>query len=54
MVGVTARSYDGRMLEAFRSHQFVRLSVLPLRGVMDWREVQFEELPPAVQSRMRR
>lgn len=36
-----------------REDAYLRLSVLPLRGVMDWREVQFEELPSAVQARMR-
>ena len=32
----------------------LRLSVLPVRGVTEWREVQYEELPSAVQARMRR
>ena len=30
------------------------LYVLPVRGVTEWREVQYEELPSAVQARMRR
>lgn len=29
---------------------FVRLEVLPLRGVVSWAEAQYDQLPPAVQS----
>ncbi len=30
---------------------FIRLTVMPIRGVTEWSEVQYEELPEAVQSR---
>jgi len=29
---------------------FVRLTVMPVRGVLEWKEVQYEELPAAVQN----
>ena len=29
---------------------FIRLTVMPVRGVLDWSEVQYDELPPAVQA----
>lgn len=29
---------------------FIRLTVMPVRGVLDWREVQYDELPAAVQT----
>lgn len=29
---------------------FIRLTVMPIRGVLEWSEVQYEELPEAVQS----
>ena len=29
---------------------FVRLTVMPIRGVLEWEEVQYDELPVAVQS----
>lgn len=29
---------------------FIRLTVMPVRGVLEWSEVQYEELPAAVQS----
>ena len=29
---------------------FIRLTVMPIRGVLEWKEVQYEELPAAVQS----
>lgn len=35
-----------------REGAYLRLSVLPVRGVTEWREVQYEELPSAVQVRM--
>lgn len=37
-----------------REGAYLQLSVLPVRGVTEWREVQYEELPSAVQARMRR
>ena len=30
---------------------FIRLTGMPIRGVTEWSEVQYEELPEAVQSR---
>ena len=30
---------------------FIRLTVMPIRGVLEWKEVQYEELPAAVQSK---
>ena len=29
---------------------FIRLTVMPIRGVLEWKEVQYDELPVAVQS----
>ncbi len=29
---------------------FIRLTVMPVRGVLEWSEVQYNELPAAVQS----
>lgn len=29
---------------------FIRLTVMPVRGVLDWSEVQYDELPAAVQE----
>ncbi|MDE6365418.1 MAG: YxeA family protein [Lachnospiraceae bacterium] len=29
---------------------FIRLTVMPVRGVLEWSEVQYEELPAAVQD----
>ncbi len=29
---------------------FIRLTVMPVRGVIEWSEVQYDELPAAVQS----
>ena len=29
---------------------FIRLTVMPFRGVLEWKEVQYDELPAAVQS----
>lgn len=29
---------------------YIRLTVMPIRGVLEWKEVQYEELPVAVQS----
>ena len=37
-----------------REGAYLRLSVLPVRGVTEWREVQYEELPSVVQTRIRR
>lgn len=30
---------------------FIRLTVMPVRGVLEWSEVQYEELPAAVQGK---
>jgi len=29
---------------------FIRLTVMPIRGVLEWIEVQYDELPTAVQN----
>lgn len=29
---------------------FIRLTVMPVRGVLEWKEVQYDELPAAVQG----
>ena len=29
---------------------FIRLTVMPVRGVLDWSEVQYDEIPAAVQA----
>ena len=29
---------------------FIRLTVMPIRGVLEWKEVQYDELPAAVQD----
>jgi len=29
---------------------FIRLTVMPIRGVLEWVEVQYDELPTAVQK----
>ncbi len=29
---------------------YIRLTVMPIRGVLEWKEVQYEQLPVAVQS----
>ena len=29
---------------------YIRLTVMPIRGVLEWKEVQYDELPAAVQS----
>lgn len=34
-----------------REDAYLRLTVVPIRGVMEWNEVAFEELPPQVQAR---
>ena len=34
-----------------REGAFLCLKVSPLRGVLEWSEVQYDELPPAVQER---
>ena len=33
-----------------RDGAFIRLTVMPVRGVLDWSEVQYDELPAAVQN----
>ncbi len=35
---------------ALREGAFLRLTVSPIRGVVEWSEVQYEELPEAVQE----
>lgn len=34
-----------------REGAFIRLKVMPIRGVLEWKEVQYDELPAAVQSK---
>ena len=34
-----------------REGAFLHLTVKPVRGVLDWAEVSYKELPPAVQKR---
>lgn len=34
-----------------RESAFLRLTVQPGRGVLNWEEVQYDQLPPAVQAR---
>ena len=33
-----------------RDGAFIRLTFMPIRGVLDWSEVQYDELPTAVQE----
>lgn len=33
-----------------RDGAFIRLTVMPVRGVLDWSELQYDELPTAVQA----
>ncbi len=33
-----------------REGAFIRLTVMPIRGVFEWKEVQYDELPAAVQK----
>ena len=33
-----------------REGAFIRLTVMPVRGVLDWSEIQYDELPVAVQN----
>ena len=33
-----------------RDGAFIRLTFMPIRGVLDWSEVQYDELPDAVQA----
>ncbi len=33
-----------------RDGAFIRLTVMPVRGVLDWSELQYEELPAMVQN----
>ena len=37
------------MSRELREGAFLRLKAVPVRGVVDWAEVQYDELPPAVQ-----
>lgn len=56
----TLPAYDGSgaekeiefgMSRQLREGAFLRLEVLPVRGVISWDEVQYGELPEAVQAR---
>ena len=33
-----------------RDGAFIRLTIMPIRGVLDWSEVRYDELPTAVQN----
>lgn len=33
-----------------REGAFIRLTVMPVRGVLEWSEVQYDELPTAIQN----
>lgn len=33
-----------------REGAFIRLTVMPIRGVVEWKEVQYDELPATVQD----
>ena len=33
-----------------RDRAFIRLTVMPVRGVLDWSEIQYDELPAMVQN----
>lgn len=55
----TLPSYDENGNEKFitfgtsrelREGAFIRLTVMPVRGVLEWSEVQYDELPKDVQS----
>lgn len=39
------------MSRQLREDAFLRLEVMPIRGVMNWSEVRYDELPEAVQGR---
>lgn len=56
----TLRSYDENGKEKdvtfgtereLKESAFVRLTVMPVRGVLEWSEVKYEELPAAVQKK---
>lgn len=56
----TLPAYDERGVEKditfgasreLRESAFLRLTVMPVRGVVEWSEVEYEELPIAVQAR---
>lgn len=36
--------------KVLKEDAFIQLTVLPLRGVLDWHEVSYSTLPPAVQA----
>lgn len=55
----TLRSYDengvGRDItfgasRELKERAFIRLTVMPIRGVLEWSEIQYDELPIAVQK----
>lgn len=55
----TLLSYDGNGSEKeitfgasreLKEGAFIRLTFMPVRGVLDWSEVQYDELPAAVQE----
>lgn len=45
-----ARDITFGVSRQLRESAFLRLTFQPGRGVMDWAEVQYDELPPAVQG----
>lgn len=55
----TLRSYDENGVERditfgtsreLKAGAFIRLTVMPIRGVLEWSEIQYDELPIAVQE----
>ncbi len=55
----TLRSYDENGAERditfgtsreLKEGAFIRLTVMPIRGVLEWSEIQYDELPIAVQE----
>lgn len=55
----TLRSYDENGVERdimfgtsreLKEGAFIRLTVMPIRGVLEWNEVQYDELPATVQK----
>lgn len=45
------RTLDFGMSRELREGAFLRLEVMPVRGVVNWEEVQYSELPGPVQAR---
>ena len=46
----TLRCYDEDGNAELKEDAFIRLTVMPIRGVLEWAEVQYDELPAAVQE----